>query len=96
MCHNHVGQLILWHLNNHRIREKWNKLLTQTHSPEVEYSLFIMVAMVVMSERLDKRTGATLAVFSPPIFTGTVSDSVASFSAASSQERLRRFLYICF
>jgi hypothetical protein len=42
---------------------KNNKLLPQTHSPEVEYSLFIMVAVLVMSERLEKRSGATPAAF---------------------------------
>jgi hypothetical protein len=35
-----------------------------------DYSLFIMVAVLVMLERLEKRPVATLAAFSPPIFTG--------------------------
>jgi hypothetical protein len=51
----------------------------------VEYSLFIAVLMVgdvgevgeatggvvLMSERLEKRQGATLAAFPPPMFAGT-------------------------
>jgi hypothetical protein len=38
----------------------------------VDYSLF----MVVMSKRLEKRSGATPVVFLPPIFAGTTSISV--------------------
>jgi hypothetical protein len=57
---------------HHSTREKWNKLLTGTHSSEVDYSLFIMVMVVlVMLERLEKRPGASLAAFPPPIFTAT-------------------------
>jgi membrane protein CcdC involved in cytochrome C biogenesis len=39
----------------------------------VDYSLFMMVAMLVMLERLEKRPEVTLAVFLPPIFAGTAS-----------------------
>jgi hypothetical protein len=68
---------------------KKNKLLPQTHSPEVDYSLFIMVAVLVMSERLEKLPGATPAVFPPPNFARIASVSfVLCFSAASSRERL--------
>jgi hypothetical protein len=41
----------------------------------VEYSLFMAVSMVVMSERFEKRPGATPAAFPPPIFAGTTSIS---------------------
>jgi hypothetical protein len=37
----------------------------------VDYSLFIMVAMLVMLERLEKRLGTALAAFFPPIFAGS-------------------------
>jgi hypothetical protein len=41
----------------------------------VDYSLFIMVAVLVMSERLEKRPGMAPTPFPPPIFAG-----LASFS----------------
>jgi hypothetical protein len=40
----------------------------------MDYSLLMMVVMVVMSDRLKKRPGATPAVFPPPI-AGTASVS---------------------
>jgi hypothetical protein len=58
---------------HHSIREKLNKLLPQTHSTEVDYSLFTMVAVVL--ERMEKRLGATPAAFLPPIFARTASVS---------------------
>jgi hypothetical protein len=42
----------------------------------VDYSLFMAVMVVLTSERVEKRLGATPAAFSPPIFTGTASVSV--------------------
>jgi hypothetical protein len=48
----------------------------KTRSPEVDYSLFMVVMMVLMSERVEKRPGATTAMFSPPIFAGIASISV--------------------
>jgi hypothetical protein len=42
--------------------------MQQAHSPEVDYSLFIMVVVLVMSERFDKRPRATPAAFLPLIF----------------------------
>jgi hypothetical protein len=39
----------------------------------VDYSLFTVVSMVVMPERLEKLPGVTLAAFLPPIFAGTTS-----------------------
>jgi hypothetical protein len=50
----------------------------------VDYSLFMAVMMVLMSERVEKRLGATQAAFPPPIFAGIA--SISCFSAASSQE----------
>jgi hypothetical protein len=51
--HNHIRQLI-WHLNNiAQERERSNYI--QKPSPEVDYSHFIMVAVLVMSESLEKR-----------------------------------------
>jgi hypothetical protein len=49
------------------------KVLPPTHSPEVDYSLFMVVMMVLTSERVEKRLGATPAMFPPPIFAGTAS-----------------------
>jgi hypothetical protein len=40
-------------------------LLPQTHSPEVDNSLFMAVMMVLMLERMEKRHGATPAAFPP-------------------------------
>jgi hypothetical protein len=51
--------------------EREIKLLSQTHSPEVDYSLFIMLAVLVMSERFEKRPGMALAVLPPSIFACT-------------------------
>jgi hypothetical protein len=65
---------------------KKNKLLPQTHSPEVDYSLFIMVAVLVMSERLEKPPGATLAMFPPPNFARTASVSLFHVSPPPPQE----------
>jgi hypothetical protein len=76
---------------HHSTRERYIKILPQTHSPEVDYSLFIMVVVLVMSERLEKRPGMALAVFPPLIFTGSA--SVLCFSAASSRECLRESFY---
>jgi hypothetical protein len=42
----------------------------------VDYSLFMAVMMLLTSERVEKRLGATLASFPPPIFVGTAYVSV--------------------
>jgi hypothetical protein len=42
----------------------------------VDYSLFMMVMMVLTSERVEKCPGVTPAAFPPPIFNGTASVSV--------------------
>jgi hypothetical protein len=60
--------------NQHSTRERWIKLLSQTHSLEVDYSLFIMVAVL---DRLEKRLGTTSAAFPSLIFAGL--DSVLWF-----------------
>jgi hypothetical protein len=39
----------------------------------VDYSLFIVVMMVLMSERVEKHPRVTSAAFPPPIFAGTTS-----------------------
>jgi hypothetical protein len=39
----------------------------------VDYSLFMLVMMVLISERVEKCPGATPAAFPPPIFAGTAS-----------------------
>jgi hypothetical protein len=39
----------------------------------VDYPLFMAVMMVLMSERVEKHSGATLVEFTPPIFAGTTS-----------------------
>jgi hypothetical protein len=57
-------------------REKYDKLLPQTHSPKVDYSFFMAVMMVLMLERVEKRLGVTPTTFPPPIFAGTASVSV--------------------
>jgi hypothetical protein len=49
--------------------------MPQTHSLEVDYYLFIMVAVLVMSERFEKRPGVTSEAFPPPIIAGTASVS---------------------
>jgi hypothetical protein len=61
--------------NQHSTREREIKLLPQTHSPEMDYSLFIMMAVLVMSERFEKRPGMALAALHPPIFACTTSIS---------------------
>jgi hypothetical protein len=48
-------------------------MLPQTLSPEVDYSLFMAVMMVLTSERVEKRPAATPAAFPPPIFAGIAS-----------------------
>jgi hypothetical protein len=58
-------------------------LLPQTHSPEVEYNLFMAVMIMLMSERVDKCPGATLAAFPPPIFAGTTTVSLFHISLLS-------------
>jgi hypothetical protein len=42
----------------------------------VDYSLFMVVMMMLTSERVEKHLGATPAAFPPPIFAGTTSVSV--------------------
>jgi hypothetical protein len=79
---------------HHSTREIRIKLLPHTHSLEVDYFLFIMVAMLVM---LEKRPGTALAAFPPPIFTGfKIYFVVLCFSTGSPQKRLRKSLYRVF
>jgi hypothetical protein len=62
--------------------------------PEVDYSLFMVVSMVVMLERLEKRPGMTPAAFSPPIFPGTPFVSVFHVSTLPPQGNASEGLYI--
>jgi hypothetical protein len=49
------------------------KLLPQTYSSEVDYSLFIMEAMGMLLDILEMRAGGAPTVFAPPIIAGTTS-----------------------
>jgi hypothetical protein len=77
-----------------REREREIKLLPQTHSPKVDYSLFIMVAVLVMFERLEKRLGMAPVVFPPPIFVGTTSILWFLVSPPPPGENVSGSLYI--
>ena len=55
-------------LNNHSTRDRQIKLLPQTHSPGVDYSLFIMKTLMMMLERVEIQPGMTPAAFPTPIF----------------------------
>jgi hypothetical protein len=74
--------------------EKKDKILPQTHSLEVEYSLFMAVMMVLTSERVEKRPGATPATFPPPIFAGIASVSVFCASLLPVIAIIKGGLYI--
>jgi hypothetical protein len=62
-----IAMQLIWHLNI-IAQEREIKLLPQTHTSKVDYSLFIMVAVLVMSERLEKRSRTATTAFPPPIF----------------------------
>jgi hypothetical protein len=79
---------------HHCTREKQIKLLPQTHSPEVYYSLFIVVAVLVMSERLEKRPVAALAAFPSLIFVGSASILWFHVSPPPPHENTSVSLYI--
>jgi hypothetical protein len=59
----------------------------------VDYSLFIMVAVLVMLERLEKWPGATPAAFPPSIFAGTASVSWFHVSMLPLHKNASGFLY---
>jgi hypothetical protein len=61
--------------NQHITREGEIKLQPQTHSLEVDYYLFIMVAVLVMLKRLEMRPGTAPTMFPLPIFAGSASVS---------------------
>jgi hypothetical protein len=50
-------------IENDSMRDRYNKLLPQTHSPGVYYSLFIMEMMEILLERLEVRVDGVLAPF---------------------------------
>jgi hypothetical protein len=80
--------------NQHSTREREIKLLPQTHSPKVDYSLFIIVAVLLMLERLEKQLGMALAAFPPPIFTGLASVSWFRVSPPHTFKNTLGSLYI--
>jgi hypothetical protein len=82
------------HSTREREREREIKLLPQTHSTEVDYSLFIMVAVLVMLERLEKRSGIAPAAFPPRMFTGSASVSLFHVSPPPPRENASGSLYI--
>jgi hypothetical protein len=61
--------------NQHSTREKIDQLLPKTYSPDMDYSLFIIVTVLVMLERVEMRSGMAPAAFPPPIFGGSASVS---------------------
>jgi hypothetical protein len=70
------------------------ELPAQTHSLQVDYSLFIVVAVLVMLERLEKRPGMAPTAFPPPIFAGTASGSWFCVSRPPPRENSLGSLYI--
>jgi hypothetical protein len=62
----------------------------------VDYSLFIMVAVLVMLERLEKRPGTAPAAFPPPIFTGIAFVSWLRVFPPPPHKITSRSLYIGF
>jgi hypothetical protein len=80
--------------NQHSTRERYIKLLPQTHSPEVDYSDFIMVAMLLMLEKLEKRPGTALAAFPLLIFIGSASVSWFRVSPPPTRENASGSLFI--
>jgi hypothetical protein len=68
--------------------------MSQTHSLEVDYSLFMAVMMVLMLERVKKRRRATSAAFLPPIFAGTTYVSIFHVSLPPCITIIEGGLYI--
>jgi hypothetical protein len=60
----------------------------------VDYSLFIMVAVLVILKRLEKRQEMAPTTFPPPIFAGSGSVSWIHVSPPPSYENTLRSLYI--
>jgi hypothetical protein len=60
----------------------------------VDYSLFIMVVVLVILERLEKQPGVTLAAISLPIFTGIASVSQFHVSPLPPRKNAPGGLYI--
>jgi hypothetical protein len=60
----------------------------------VDYSLFMVVMMVLTSERVEKRPGVTPAAFPPPIFAGIASISVFHVSPPPHFAIVEEGLYI--
>jgi hypothetical protein len=64
-----------------------------THSSKVDYSHFIMVAVLVMLERLEKWPGAIPVAFPPPIFAEITSVSWFRVSPPPPRENALENLY---
>jgi hypothetical protein len=60
----------------------------------VDYTLFIMVAVLVMLERLEKRSGIAPAAFPPRSFTSSASISLFHVSPPPPRENASGSLYI--
>jgi hypothetical protein len=60
----------------------------------VDYSLFMVVMMVLTLERVEKQPGATPAAFPPPIFAGTASLYVFHVSLPPLTVIVQRGIYI--
>jgi hypothetical protein len=54
----------------------------------MNYSLFMAVIMVLMLERVEKRSGATPAAFPSPIFAGTASVSVFLLGFGANNKKI--------
>ena len=85
---------LMWHLINVVQEREIDQTTAPTHSTEVDYSLFIMVAVLMMLERVEMQPGMAPAAFPLPIFAGSASVSWFScFHAASFRERLGGSIY---
>jgi hypothetical protein len=62
----------------------------------MDYSLFIMVAVLVMSEMFEMRPGTAPIAFPPPIFAGSTSVSWFHVSPPPSRDNALGSLYIGF
>ena len=80
--------------NQHSTREREIKQLPQTHSPEVDHSLFIMETLMMMLERVEMQPGMALAAFPSPIFAGSASVSVFLPLCSAASEITIRALFI--
>lgn len=91
--HNHVSQLIC-HLISIERERYWTSYFHEPVVQGVDYSLFIMVVVLLTLEMAERRTKAILAAVLPPIFIAS-GLCFGVFISASSLFRVRpRALYI--